>query len=47
MASQIGMSGGTPSDEAAKLAQAFKLSDSLKLRPGEQPDAAAMEQAQP
>jgi len=45
MASQIGMSGGTPSDEAAKLAQAFKLSDNLKLRPGEQPDAAAMEQA--
>ena len=34
MASQIGMSGGTPSDEAAKLAQAFKLSDNLKLRLG-------------
>ena len=27
MASQMGMSGGTPSEEAMKLAQAFKLSD--------------------
>merc|ERR1740130_428294 len=47
MASQMGMSGGggTPSDEVAKLAQAFKLSDSLKLKPGVHPDAAAMDQA--
>merc|ERR1740136_99288 len=37
--------GGTPSDEVAKLAQAFKLSDGLKLKPGAHPDAAAMEQA--
>ena len=47
MASQMGMSsgGGTPSEEVAKLAQAFKMSDNLKLNPGEHPDAAAMNQA--
>merc|ERR1740130_2534919 len=45
MASQMGMSGGTPSEEAMKLAQAFKLSDSLKLKPGVHPDAVAMDQA--